>query len=219
MRDADGVQELVDGVAARHGRLDALVNNAGIGMGGDVRELTPAHWDRTIDVNLRGVIHGVHAAYPLMVRQGFGHIVNTASATGLLPTPGLVPYAATKWAVVGLSLSLRYEAAGTGVRISAVCPGGIDTPILDKGTPDDLPSVPSADATDAREHIRKASGGRLYSPESMARDILRGMGRNQALIVAPASARVLWRFSQLAPRLFGRVAAAQYQRTRSPATT
>jgi NAD(P)-dependent dehydrogenase (short-subunit alcohol dehydrogenase family) len=64
-----------------------------------------------IDVNLRGVVHGVQAAYPVMVRQGDGHIVNTASLAGLLPAPGLAPYGATKWAVVGLSLSLRGEGA------------------------------------------------------------------------------------------------------------
>ena len=212
VRDAAAVEVLVDDVITRHGRLDAMFNNAGIGMGGDIRELSLAHWERTIDVNLRGVIHGVHAAYPRMSAQGFGHIVNTASMTGLIPTPGLTPYATTKWAVVGLSLSLRYEAVGTGVRVTVVCPGGVDTPILDKGTPDDLPPVPSADATDVREAIRKASGGRLYASHDMARDILRGVARNDPIIVAPASARLLWMGARLSPRLFARGVAAAYRR-------
>ena len=219
VRDAAAVQTLVDDTVARHGRLDAMFNNAGIGMGGDIRELTVDHWDRTIDVNLRGVVHGVHAAYPVMAEQGFGHIVNTASSTGLFPTPGLVPYAMTKWGVVGLSLSLRYEAISHGVNVSVVCPGGIDTPILDKGTPDDLPPVPSAEATDTREVIRKASGGKLYAPDAMARDILRGVARNEAVIVAPANARIMWLAARLSPRLFGRLATAHFRRQQANFTT
>jgi len=111
VRDADAVQALVDQTRDRHGRLDLMVNNAGIAVGGDCRELLLAHWDRVIDVNLRGVVHGVQAAYPVMVEQGSGHIVNTASLAGLLPSPGATPYAMAKHGVVGLSLSLRAEAA------------------------------------------------------------------------------------------------------------
>ncbi|WP_448642383.1 SDR family NAD(P)-dependent oxidoreductase [Geodermatophilus sp. URMC 63] len=201
VRDADAVAALVDETAERHGRLDLLVNNAGLGIGGPVEELSPAHWDRTVDVNLRGVVHGVQAAYPLMLRQGHGHIVNTASLAGLLPGPGMAPYATTKWAVVGLSLSLRGEAARRGVRVSVVCPGGIDTPILDKGMPADLPRVPTAEATDTRAAITRMSGGRLYPADALATDVLRGIDRNRALIVAPRQARVLWRLMRLSPAL------------------
>jgi short-subunit dehydrogenase len=158
-----------------------------------------------IDVNLRGVVHGVQAAYPVMVRQGDGHIVNTASLAGLLPAPGIAPYSATKWAVVGLSLSLRGEGAAKGVRVSVVCPGGVDTPILDKRTPADLPPVPSADNIDSRAVITRMSGGRLYDPDSLAVDILRGIDRNQAIIVAPRQARILWRLMRLSPSLFLRL--------------
>ncbi|SHN71512.1 Short-chain dehydrogenase [Geodermatophilus obscurus] len=208
VRDADAVAELVDGTAERHGRLDLLFNNAGIGMGGPVEELSPAHWDRAVDVNLRGVVHGVQAAYPLMVRQGHGHIVNTASLAGLLPSPGSAPYAATKWAVVGLSLSLRAEGAPRGVRVSVVCPGGVDTPILDKGLPADLPRVPTVEAIDARELVTRFSGGRLYSAEALSADVLRGIDRNRPLIVAPRQARVMWRLMRLSPSLVLRVLAA-----------
>src|SRR5262249_46172547 len=90
-------------------------------------------WDRVLNVNLRGVIHGVQAAYPIMLRQGFGHIVNTASMAGLIPAPLVVGYCATKHAVVGLSTSLRIEAAAAGVRVSVLCPGVIRTPALIDG--------------------------------------------------------------------------------------
>ncbi|MGR6967371.1 SDR family NAD(P)-dependent oxidoreductase [Geodermatophilus sp. URMC 61] len=212
VRDADAVAALVTGTAERHGRLDLLFNNAGIGIGGPAEELALAHWDRTLDVNLRGVVHGVHAAYPLMVRQGHGHIVNTASLAGLLPSPGSAPYATTKWAVVGLSLSLRAEGAPRGVRVSVVCPGGVDTPILDKGMPADLPRVPSLEGVDTRALITRFSGGRLYSADALADDVLRGMDRNRAVIVAPRQARVMWRLMRLSPSLVLRVWAAMAAR-------
>ena len=208
VRDADAVRALVTATAERDGRLDLLFNNAGLGIGGAAEELTAAHWDRTLDVNLRGVLHGVQAAYPLMLRQGHGHIVNTASLAGLMPMPGSAPYATTKWAVVGLSLSLRAEGAARGVRVSVVCPGGVDTPILDKGVPADLPRVPSIDAIDARSVITRLSGGRLYGADSLAADVLRGVDRNRAIVVAPRQARVLWRLMRLSPSLVLRVAAA-----------
>jgi NAD(P)-dependent dehydrogenase (short-subunit alcohol dehydrogenase family) len=212
VQDAAAVAALVTDTAARHGRLDLMFNNAGLGIGGPVEELALTHWDRAIDVNLRGVVHGVHAAYPVMLRQGFGHIVNTASLAGLLPSPGSAPYSATKWAVVGLSLSLRGEAAPRGVRVSVVCPGGVDTPILDKGMPPDLPRVPTAEATDTRAVITKLSGGHLYSADALAADVLRGLDRNRAFIVAPRQARILWRLMRLSPSLMMRLGTAMIAR-------
>jgi NAD(P)-dependent dehydrogenase (short-subunit alcohol dehydrogenase family) len=212
VQDAAAVAALVTDTAARHGRLDLMFNNAGLGIGGPVEELALTHWDRAIDVNLRGVVHGVHAAYPVMLRQGFGHIVNTASLAGLLPSPGSAPYSATKWAVVGLSLSLRGEAAPRGVRVSVVCPGGVDTPILDKGMPPDLPRVPTAEATDTRAVVTKLSGGHLYSADALAADVLRGLDRNRAFIVAPRQARILWRLMRLSPSLLMRLGTAMIAR-------
>ena len=88
-------------------------------------------WYQLFDVNVRGVVHGIHAAYPLMIAQGHGHIVNTASVSGLIPSPGMGAYSATKHAVVGLSRALRVEAAQHGVKVTAVCPGLVQTPIVE----------------------------------------------------------------------------------------
>jgi len=206
VRDAAAVQAVVDDTCGRYGRLDVMVNNAGVGVGGDAQELGLAHWDRVIDVNLRGVVHGIHAAYPVMIGQGCGHIVNTASLAGLLPGPLLTPYAMTKHAVVGLSLSLRAEAAAYGVQVTAVCPGVVDTPLLDKTGPEDLPQP--ALMGHGREIMRHYQP-RFYPADRLAGDILRGMDRNAALVIAPASARVAWRLWRYAPVLVTRRAARQ----------
>jgi NAD(P)-dependent dehydrogenase (short-subunit alcohol dehydrogenase family) len=216
VRDSEAVTQLVNDTHAGHGRLDLMVNNAGIAVGGEPEELVLAHWNRSIDVNLRGVIHGCHAAYPLMMGQGDGHIVNVASLAGLMPGAGqMAPYAATKFAVVGLSLSLRAAGADRGVRVSVVCPGFIDTPILYKGPPEDLP-VPASTAAQppASESL---SGVRLYPPERLAEDVLRGVDRNRALILAPRSARVLALAARFAPGLTNRMMLAATRKFRERA--
>ena len=100
--DAAAVQRAVDDVVERTGRIDLLFNNAGITWGGDTELLTLDQWNSIIDVNIRGVVHGVHAAYPHMVRQRSGHIVNTASMAGLAAAGRITSYVMTKHAIVGL---------------------------------------------------------------------------------------------------------------------
>jgi NAD(P)-dependent dehydrogenase (short-subunit alcohol dehydrogenase family) len=202
VRDAQAVRALVERTRDRYGRLDVMVNNAGISLIGEAAELSLAHWDRLIDVNLRGVVHGVDAAYAVMIAQRSGHIVNIASIAGLLPVPGMTAYAMTKHAVVGLSLSLRAEAAAYGVRVTAVCPGVVDTPMLDKGGPADLPQP--ALAGHARELMRHYQP-RFYPPDRLARDVLRAMDRDAALVIAPASARLAWRGWRYTPSVADRI--------------
>jgi NAD(P)-dependent dehydrogenase (short-subunit alcohol dehydrogenase family) len=217
VRDADAVTQLVQRIHRTHGRLDLLVNNAGIAVGGEPEELLLAHWHRALDVNLRGVIYGCHAAYPLMKQQGGGHIVNVASLAGLMAGSGLaVPYTTTKFAVVGLSLALRAAGADAGVRVSAVCPGWIDTPIIDKRGPEDLPAPPSLAAVEMRR-ILVEQRVRLYPAERLAEDVLRGVDRNRPIIIAPLSARVAALIARLAPRLADRQALVYTRRFRDRA--
>ncbi|MFB4317841.1 SDR family NAD(P)-dependent oxidoreductase [Actinomadura sp. 21ATH] len=209
--DAAAVAAAYGAVRDEHGALDLVFNNAGIAIGGLAEELTLDHWNRAIDINLKGVVHGVHAAYPLMLEQGSGHIVNTASLAGLVPMPIGIPYTATKHAVVGLSLGLRAEAAGRGVKVSVVCPSFVDTPLLANVNPG-LPETPMSG--DAKDDIAKASP-RLYTAEKLARDIMRGVRRNQALIVAPAHGRAAWRGVRLNPGAAVRVAQLAVDRIRA----
>lgn len=199
VRDAKRFDEIVgQGFGDEHG-IDFLFNNAGIGVGGDVKELSVEHWQRVIDVNLLGVVNGITAAYPRMVERRSGHIINTASLAGLIPAPLLTPYAATKHAVVGLSNSLRAEAAPNGVRVSVVCPGVIETPLLDSGTPEDLPKVSSFTPGQARSMLTRLTNGKTYPAQSLARTVLDNLASNRALIVAPLHARFMWRVYRAFP--------------------
>ncbi len=187
--DAGAVADLVGRFAADHDGLDFLFNNAGIALGGEVRQLSMDHWHRVIGVNLLSVVHGVAAAYPAMIERGRGHIINTASLSGLLPSPLLVPYSTTKHAVVGLSVGLRVEAATHGVRVSVLCPGLIETPLLDKGNPEDLP--PAESMPDIRAMLTELMG-RPYPAASLAVDALDAVALNRPIIVVPRRAKAAW---------------------------
>jgi NAD(P)-dependent dehydrogenase (short-subunit alcohol dehydrogenase family) len=180
--DADSVSRLVEHTVATHQRLDYMFNNAGIAVTADARDLGLEHWHQVIGVNLLGVIYGVQAAYPIMARQGYGHIVNTASLAGLLPYPTNLPYATTKHAVVGLSLSLRPEAADLGVKVSVVCPGTVQTGIY----------AASPMLNVRNEQTEPALPFKVMAAEVAAQRILAGVARNQPVIIFPLYARLLW---------------------------
>ncbi len=112
----------------RFGRLDMLVNSAGIGIAGRIEDLPPKHFDLQLGVNLRGLFFTTQAAIPLL-RESKGWIVNLASIAGTMPAPGLATYGATKAAVISLTRSLNQELDADGVRAIAICPGFVDTPM------------------------------------------------------------------------------------------
>ena len=207
--DFAAVDQLVRATAQDQGRLDYMFNNAGIAIGGEVRVCHIEDWDSVLNVNLHGVVNGVQAAYPVMLSRGYGHIVNTASMAGLLPMPAAVSYATTKHAVVGLSKSLRVEAASYGVRVSVLCPGFIRTPILHGGKygKNLQPMPPEAQEKFIRQY-------RPMDPALFAEKTLDALARNKALIIVPGWWRLFWWLSRLSPALEFSLAQRGYRSAR-----
>lgn len=130
--DAASVQALADEVVARFGTAHVLCNNAGVGGGGRISTLTLNDWKWVLDVNLWGVVHGLHSFLPLLLANDEGgHVVNTASMAGLSAWPGIGPYNASKYAVVGISETLALELADSPVGVSVLCPGVVNTNIFE----------------------------------------------------------------------------------------
>jgi NAD(P)-dependent dehydrogenase (short-subunit alcohol dehydrogenase family) len=194
------VAQLIENTVAEYGRVDYMINNAGIAIGGDSRDLSMQQWRRVLDVDLLGVVHGTVHAYQFMARQGHGHIVNISSLSGLVPQPGNAAYCTSKHGIVGLSLSLRAEGADLGVRVSAACPGDMKTKIYDNMVVVNMP----------REQVATLSRRTHYlmpqmSAQAAARAILRGVDRNRPLIVFPVVVQVIWHLYRRFPGLFYRI--------------
>lgn len=124
------VDAMVAAVKAQHGRIDVLVNNAGITQDARLVKMTIEQFDKVIDVNLRGVFHASQAVAPLMIEQGQGVILNASSVVGIYGNFGQTNYAATKFGVIGFTKTWSRELGPKGVRVNAVAPGFVETPIL-----------------------------------------------------------------------------------------
>lgn len=215
VRSYPSFERAVAAAVQQSGRIDYLFNNAGIGVGGEVDSYTLDDWNDVFDVNLHGVVHGIQAVYPIMIRQHSGHIVNTASMAGLLAGPGTVSYTASKHAVVALSKALRVEADRHGVQVSVLCPGVIRTPILNGGKYGRYHGVSEAALLKSWEPLRP------MAPDKFAERALRAVLRGDAIIIAPAWWKALWLLDRLSPSLSMRVGKLSIKRIRelSPTTT
>lgn len=211
VRDREGTAALVADVVRRRGRLDLMINNAGINMAGLVDDLDGSHFDAVIDVNLRGVVNGVLAAYPVMLSRGEGQIVNVSSVGGLVPSPGFAAYAMAKAGVAGFTGSLRIEAAPRGIRVSLLCPGIVETQILDTPIPDGLPAV--ARPFQARAMLTAALRASPMPADAFAEAALRQIDRNKAVIVIPASASRFYSMYRYLPGIYDTMARKQWRQT------
>ncbi len=210
VRDAAAVDALVADVFARPGRLDFLFNNAGIAVGGEARDLTLEDWREAVEVNLMGVVHGVRAAWPRMIEQGFGHVVNTSSTLAFLGTAMAAPYGATKSAVLSLSRALRAEGRDHGLRASALCPGVVRTPILDGGSRYGrlLRFLDPVSRKVLWERLRP------MDVDVFARRALDDVARNRAVIVHPAWWRALRLVDGVLPSLVDALSRRELARVR-----
>lgn len=197
------VQKMIDNVIAEHGRLDYLFNNAGVAVFAETRDHAyHDDWCGILDVNLYGPINGTAAAFPKMVEQGSGHIINTASLAGLMPVSALCSYTVSKHGVVGLSLVSRMEGADLGVKVSVVCPGLIQTPMY----------YSRVVKIDQEKLLGKAPAG--MSPEKCARVILRGVKKNKPIIVVSMVAKIMWLLYRISPQMMLKLGTLFLRRSR-----
>jgi NAD(P)-dependent dehydrogenase (short-subunit alcohol dehydrogenase family) len=187
------------------GAVDVLVNNAGVGLGGNILETSLEDWEWVLGVNLWGVIHGCHFFVPKMVAAGRGHVVNVASGLGLLAAPDVIGYSTSKFAVVGLSESMRGELHAHGIGVSTICPGIIDTNIVQT-------TRYKRDAEATRERVVMLYKKRAYPADKVARAVVGAIENDRGVVPVSPEAWVGYWLKRLAPSLAGvvsRVAAKQ----------
>lgn len=170
---ADSVEALAEAAYGEFGAIHLLCNNAGVVTFGTIDELTPADWNWVMGVNLNGVIHGLQSFVPRMKKQeGEKHVVNTASTAGMWPHPTLAPYVASKYAIVGLSETLRREGEDYGLSASALCAGNTKTNIVQSGRnrPDQYGGPETISVPDVEEAIEEG-----MAPEEVGQIVRQGI--------------------------------------------
>jgi NAD(P)-dependent dehydrogenase (short-subunit alcohol dehydrogenase family)/pimeloyl-ACP methyl ester carboxylesterase len=195
--DEAAMRKFADEVAARHGVPDILVNNAGVGHAGSFLATTTDEWQRVLDVNLWGVIHGCQVFGKLMAERGEGgHIVNVASAAAYLPLKSLAAYATSKAAVLTLSDCLRAEVNGRGIRVSTICPGLVATNITSTTT---FSGVSAEEQDRKRANATRAYRRRNFGPEKVAAEILRAVATGKATVPVTPEAKAGLVLARLSP--------------------
>lgn len=182
----DEIQSAIKDVKNIQGRLDFLFNNAGIGDPNLAIDVTLDDWQRMLNTNLWSIIYATDVALPIMVEQDFGHIINTASLGGLIPKPHGVMYATTKFAVVGLTESLKYEYNDSNINFSTICPGVIITDIFLKNKGEDNSKDSTLTEIDKLEKIKEAYKGlNPITPDEAAVEMLDKVSQNEGIIIVP----------------------------------
>jgi short-subunit dehydrogenase len=198
--DARQVEGFARDVVDRHGHADVLINNAGVALFGEVEEVSLADIEWLMAVNFWGVVYGIKHFLPVLKQRPKAYIVNLSSVFGIIAPPGQAAYAASKFAVRGLSEALRHELAGTNVQVSTVHPGGIRTAIAQSGRV-------GAGANPSRRDQEVARFERLAttSPERAADCIVRGMLRGEPRILIGRDAWQMDLIQRLLPARYWRL--------------
>lgn len=186
------IEHLINETKAEFNRIDLMINNAGIGLDGEFKDMTLDNWKHIIDINLWGVIYGTYFVYPIMIAQGFGQIVNVSSLAGLLPGGLMTSYVASKQAVAGFTLALRSEAHQYGIKVNALCPGFIETPLHDK-------TLKVSDYLNKEKNQRNKK--RFPTAKDCVSEMMRGIEKNHAIIIAPDNQKIYWWLYRLFPSL------------------
>jgi NAD(P)-dependent dehydrogenase (short-subunit alcohol dehydrogenase family) len=190
------VEQLAADADALWAGADLVINNAGVGSAGPIGEVPLEEWDRVMGINFFGVMYGCHAFVPRMRRAGGGWVLNVASAAGLIATPEMGAYNASKAAVVSLSETLRGELADTGVGVSVLCPFFFKTNILESGR---FYGSQSARRAKVAERLMRESP---LDARGVARFALEGSARGDFYLVPHRAALSAWRLKRLIPERF-----------------
>jgi NAD(P)-dependent dehydrogenase (short-subunit alcohol dehydrogenase family) len=179
VKEPDQVEALADRTVSHFGAVHLVCNNAGVGAGGPVWEIPLEQWEWVMGVNFWGVLNGIRSFVPRLLAGGGGHMVNTASMAGLVPSPMMTPYSVSKFAVVALSecLQLQLQAAQAPVGVSVLCPGWVNTRLVssDRNRPADVASLPLSDTARRVRHGMEELLASAMSPEEVADKVVRAI--------------------------------------------
>jgi NAD(P)-dependent dehydrogenase (short-subunit alcohol dehydrogenase family) len=178
--DEHAVASLVTDVLAEHGRIDLFCSNAGIATGIGLQD-PGGMWQRAFEVNVMAHVYAARAVLPSMLARGSGYLLNTASAAGLLTSPGDAPYAVSKHAAVAFAEWLEVTFGGRGIGVSVICPLGVSTPLL---------MGPLAEHNAAARAV--AASGQIISPEQVAQAALEGIAEERFLILPHPEVGTFW---------------------------
>jgi len=195
--DFNAIEAAAKQILAEHGHINIWFNNVGVAMVGELHNVSLKQFEQILDVNLRGQLNGIYAVYPHMVDQGDGQVVNVGSIAGVLPSPFQIPYVTSKHALTGLSLALRMEAKGLGIKVNLVCPGGVDTDIWESAH---IIGSPITSPTELKSLFFWRP--KLLSSSDAAIRILRGVKKNHPVIFTDAYTKTFWFINRLFPRFW-----------------
>jgi uncharacterized protein len=196
--DNEQVRAVAGRIIEEHGGIDVLLNNAGFGMFERFEDAPLEHFEAMMDTNYMGIVRCTQAVLPQMRKQGSGQIVNVASIAGKLGTPKSTGYSASKHAVLGLTNALRMELKGTGIAVSAVNPGPIDTPFFEKADPEG-------------NYVRNVRWF-MMTPERVAREIVKVIDKRKAEVDLPFTAAFGVKLVQLFPTAANKLAGRLFDR-------
>jgi NAD(P)-dependent dehydrogenase (short-subunit alcohol dehydrogenase family) len=208
--DREQMRAFAEAVHERIAAVDLLINNAGVGLAGGLLETELEDWDWILGINLMGVIHGCHFFVPKMVERGSsGHVVNVSSVAGFYASEPLCAYSVTKFGVFALSEAMRGEMQRSGIGVTAICPGIINTPITRTARARGV-----FDKPEWREQAESMYARRGYTPERVARNILKAVHKNRAVAPVSPEAWVLYYLKRFVPGIVGWVSRRMTERQR-----
>ncbi len=192
--DRNAVNEMIDRTMSHYGKIDFLFNNAGVALGGEFKDMTIEHWHKMMNVNFWAIIYACMKVYPIMIKQGYGQIINVSSFAGLMPGGLMSSYGTSKYSAVGFTLNLRSEARQYGIGVSALCPGYLETPMHKS----------AIIVTDYyKKHDEKYLNKKHHypAPEDCINYMMRKVLKNKCIIVSPRKQLPYWWLNRMFPAL------------------